>query len=99
MVVSRSKASASTPLRVYAKRSPTVSVAATGMPMLVPAGVFSKTTRIVLSPSKNPGAVFVVGGSGVGGGSTVTTSFMSVTLIVTVIVSVRLSSETVIVTV
>ena len=54
--------------------------------MFVPAVVFSAMVRVVLVPSVNTGARF--------GG----VSSMSVTLIVTLIVSVRLPSETVIVT-
>ena len=63
-----------------------VSVAAIGVPMFVPEAVFSAMVRVVVSPSPNTGALF----DGV--------SSKFVTLIVTVIVSVSLPSETVIVT-
>ena len=64
------------------------SVAATAVPIFVFFAVFSATDRVAVSPSVNTGALF----DGV--------SFKSLTLIVTVMVSVRLpSSVAVIVTV
>ena len=52
---------ASVPPSVYVSVSPlSVSVAVTARPMTVPLAVFSATVRLVLSPSLNVGAVFVV---------------------------------------
>ena len=94
-------ADASVPPRLYVKISPSASVADTAEPMSKPEPVFSSTERVVLSPSVNTGALFVVAASG----SLVVTvpsaagfSSTSVTLIVTLIVSVRLPSVTVMVT-
>ena len=55
--------------------------------MLVPAAVFSAIVRVVLAPSVNTGALFEGPSS------------ISVTLIVTVMMSVRVPSEAVIATV
>ena len=65
--------------------SSSASVAVIGVPILTPLSVFSAIDRVVLLPSANTGALF----SGV--------SSMSLILIVTVIVSVMVPSDAVIV--
>ena len=82
-----SKVAASVPPSMYVNVLPSGSVAATATPIFVSAIVFSATARVVVSPSVNTGARFGI------------VSSMSVMLIVTLIVSVRLPSETVIVSV
>ena len=75
---------ASVPLSRYASLLLSVSVAAIGVPMFLSAAVFSAIDRFVLVPSVNMGGLF----DGV--------SSRFVTLMVTVMESVRLPSETVI---
>ena len=78
---------ASVPLSRYANVLLSASVAAMVALMFVPDVLFSAMERVVLSPSVNTGALF----DGV--------SSKFVTLIVVIMLSVRLPSETVIVTV
>ena len=67
--------------------SSSVSVALTALPILTPELVFSATVSVVLSPSLNTGTLLDSGSS------------TSVTLMVTVMLSVRVPSETMIVAV
>ena len=76
-------ADASVPPRLYAKVSLSASVAEIGSPIFTPAVVFSAIDRVALLPSVNMGARF---------------SSISVTFIVTLIMSVSVPSDTVIVT-